>query len=232
MTNINSSLHVLGNCVSALIESGRKHIPYRDSTLTRLLQDSLSGNGRTVLLATIREDPTYREETYSTLQFASRASKIKVTISVSQGVAEGVTIDEARKQILVLKNKLSEAQNNNNSSNDRASQGEISELKACVVELKKQMLSLWDENNKLREKCGLTKIFKPVILADFTVASPCKGNQSPQHLPSPLFLPEYKDNCDTSVKSDDISEVSLQSLTSLTHYPGNLDTLAYFLYFC
>lgn len=41
MTNINTSLHVLGNCVSALIEPGRKHIPYRDSMLTRLLQDCL-----------------------------------------------------------------------------------------------------------------------------------------------------------------------------------------------
>ncbi len=223
MTNINSSLHVLGNCVSALIESGRKHIPYRDSTLTRLLQDSLSGNGRTVLLATIREDSLYREETYSTLQFASRASKIKVTISVSQGVAEGVTIDEARKQILVLKNKLTEAQNNQNGSNDRASQGEILELKSFIIELKKQMLSLWDENNKLREKCGMTKIYKPVILADMIVTSPPKGSSSPQQLPAPLFLPEYKDNGDASVKSDDISEVSLQSLASLTNYqPGSI----------
>lgn len=43
MTNINTSLHALGNCVSALIEPGRKHIPYRDSLLTRLLRDSLGG---------------------------------------------------------------------------------------------------------------------------------------------------------------------------------------------
>lgn len=45
MTNINTSLHALGNCVSALIEPGRKHIPYRDSLLTRLLRDSLGGEG-------------------------------------------------------------------------------------------------------------------------------------------------------------------------------------------
>ena len=77
-TNINTSLHVLGLCVSALTEPNRKHIPYRNSVLTRLLQDSLGGNGRTVLVATVHQDPAYAEETRSTLQFASRASKIKV----------------------------------------------------------------------------------------------------------------------------------------------------------
>jgi len=72
MANINSSLHVLGNVVSALIEPGRKHIPFRDSLLTRLLQDSLGGSGRTVLLATIHHPldtrSHHREETLSTLQ--------------------------------------------------------------------------------------------------------------------------------------------------------------------
>lgn len=56
MLNINASLHVLGNCVAALIEPNRKHIPFRDSVLTRLLQDSLRGNGRTILIATVHED--------------------------------------------------------------------------------------------------------------------------------------------------------------------------------
>ena len=78
MTNINTSLHVLGLCVSALTEPNRKHIPYRNSVLTRLLQDPLGGNGKTVIVATVHEDPRYAEETRSTLHFASRASKIKV----------------------------------------------------------------------------------------------------------------------------------------------------------
>ncbi|KAJ1442714.1 kinesin motor domain-containing protein, partial [Ochromonadaceae sp. CCMP2298] len=78
MTNINTSLHVLGNCVSALIDPHRKHIPFRDSVLTRLLQDPLGGGGRTVLIATVHADATHREETYSTLHFAARASRIKV----------------------------------------------------------------------------------------------------------------------------------------------------------
>ena len=74
MSNINTSLHVLGNCVSALIEPGRKHIPYRDSLLTRLLQDSLGGNGKTVFIATIHHPQDLqghqKDETLSTLQVA------------------------------------------------------------------------------------------------------------------------------------------------------------------
>lgn len=80
MANINTSLHVLGNCISGLIDADRKHIPYRDSVLTRLLQSTLSGQGKTIFVATIHSDTdSYMEENYSTLQFASRASKIKVS---------------------------------------------------------------------------------------------------------------------------------------------------------
>ena len=108
MLNINSSLHVLGNCVSALLEPGRKHIPFRDSVLTRLLQDALGGNGRTVLIATVHEDSSCREESYSTLQFASRASKIQVTLSASEGVSEGITLEGAKRQIKMLRAKIQE----------------------------------------------------------------------------------------------------------------------------
>jgi kinesin family member 3B len=48
---INLSLSALGNVISALVEGRSQHIPYRDSKLTRLLQDSLGGNTKTVMLA-------------------------------------------------------------------------------------------------------------------------------------------------------------------------------------
>lgn len=52
-TRINLSLSALGNVISALVDGKASHIPYRDSKLTRLLQDSLGGNTRTVMIATI-----------------------------------------------------------------------------------------------------------------------------------------------------------------------------------
>ena len=73
---INQSLSALGNVVSALSEKGRKHVPYRDSKLTRLLQDSLGGNTRTTIIACVNPLEAHTNETMSTLLFAARAKKV------------------------------------------------------------------------------------------------------------------------------------------------------------
>jgi hypothetical protein len=72
MTSINRSLSALGNVVAALTTKGRTHIPYRDSKLTRLLQDSLGGNCRTTVIATVAPTLSCADETTSTLLFADR----------------------------------------------------------------------------------------------------------------------------------------------------------------
>jgi len=74
---INQSLSALGNVINALTEKNRPHVPYRDSKLTRLLQDSLGGNARTLMLACVSPASINRDETLSTLRFAERAKKIK-----------------------------------------------------------------------------------------------------------------------------------------------------------
>ena len=112
MTNINTSLHVLGNCISGLIENDRRHIPYRDSVLTRLLQTTLSGQGKSIIVATIHSDADYLDENYSTLQFASRASKIKVSLSANwsvMGQDERWNLAEAQKTIKQLRQQLLDA---------------------------------------------------------------------------------------------------------------------------
>ena len=108
MVNINTSLAALGNVVSALLEPGRKHIPYRDSSLTRLLQDALGGHGRTIIIATVHEDGQYVEETFSTLSFASRASRIKVNLQVAENVSESITLESAKMQIRLLRARIQE----------------------------------------------------------------------------------------------------------------------------
>lgn len=76
-TKINLSLSVLGNVISALVDGKSKHIPYRDSKLTRLLQDSLGGNSKTLMVACISPGENNYEETLSTLRYAKRAKDIK-----------------------------------------------------------------------------------------------------------------------------------------------------------
>jgi kinesin family member 17 len=86
-TKINLSLSViiypsnfyqaLGNVISALVDGKSQHIPYRDSKLTRLLQDSLGGNTKTVMIAAISPSDFNYEESLSTLRYAARAKSIQ-----------------------------------------------------------------------------------------------------------------------------------------------------------
>lgn len=108
--NINKSLLALGNCINNLAD-GIKHIPYRDSKLTRLLKDSLGGNCRTVMIANIGPSSLSYEDTYNTLRYANRAKKIKShakkNVSCEMHVAGYIKIvEEQKKEIDVLKSRL------------------------------------------------------------------------------------------------------------------------------
>ncbi|KAF0023806.1 hypothetical protein F2P81_024436 [Scophthalmus maximus] len=74
---INLSLSALGNVISALADGRSSHVPYRDSKLTRLLQDSLGGNAKTVMVATLGPSSQHYDETLTTLRYANRAKNIQ-----------------------------------------------------------------------------------------------------------------------------------------------------------
>lgn len=80
--NINKSLLALGNCINALCESGGavRHIPYRNSKLTRLLKFSLGGNCKTVMIVCIAPTSIHFDDTHNTLLYAERATRIKSTL--------------------------------------------------------------------------------------------------------------------------------------------------------
>lgn len=70
--NINKSLSALGNVISALADGNKTHIPYRDSKLTRILQESLGGNARTTIVICCSPASFNESETKSTLEFGKR----------------------------------------------------------------------------------------------------------------------------------------------------------------
>ncbi|OQR95641.1 kinesin [Thraustotheca clavata] len=114
MKSINTSLSALGNCIAALTQAGRKHIPYRDSTLTRLLKDSLGGSTRTILIATINGRAS--DETIRTIQFADRTRAVMQCVVLNQApilsprqMQLGLTA--ARAHIAKLKQKILELAN-------------------------------------------------------------------------------------------------------------------------
>mmetsp|Transcript_1743 Transcript_1743/g.3817 ORF Transcript_1743/g.3817 Transcript_1743/m.3817 type:complete len:784 (+) Transcript_1743:100-2451(+) len=107
--NINKSLLVLGQVVSALSE--KKKPPYRDSKLTRLLQDSLGGNSRTLLLACASPAACNLEESINTLRYASRARKIQNT--ATRNLVENISPEEAaalKRENQLLKQQVAELQ--------------------------------------------------------------------------------------------------------------------------
>lgn len=81
--NINLSLTTLGLVIQNLVSSKPAHIPYRDSQLTRLLQDSLGGNTKTVMIANIGPSGFNYDETISTLKYANRAKNIKNDVKIN-----------------------------------------------------------------------------------------------------------------------------------------------------
>uniref|UniRef100_A0A672RJP0 Kinesin-like protein n=1 Tax=Sinocyclocheilus grahami TaxID=75366 RepID=A0A672RJP0_SINGR len=104
-TKINLSLSALGNVISALVDGRSTHIPYRDSKLTRLLQDSLGGNARTVMVANIGPASYNLEETLTTLRYANRAKNIKNKPRVNEDPKDAL-LREFQEEIAHLKEQL------------------------------------------------------------------------------------------------------------------------------
>jgi kinesin family protein 3/17 len=102
---INLSLSALGNVISALVDSKGKHIPYRDSKLTRLLQDSLGGNTKTVMVAAVSPADYNYDETLSTLRYANRAKNIKNKPVVNEDPKDAM-LREYKEEIDKLKQML------------------------------------------------------------------------------------------------------------------------------
>lgn len=103
---INKSLLTLGTVISKLTDGKATHIPYRDSKLTRLLQSSLSGQGRVSLICTVTPSSSNSEETHNTLKFAHRAKHIEIQAAQNKIIDEKSLIKKYQNEICRLKEEL------------------------------------------------------------------------------------------------------------------------------
>uniref|UniRef100_A0A3P9P6Y2 Kinesin-like protein n=1 Tax=Poecilia reticulata TaxID=8081 RepID=A0A3P9P6Y2_POERE len=110
--NINQSLLTLGRVITALVEK-RPHVPYRESKLTRILQDSLGGRTKTSIIATVSPSSSNLEETLSTLEYASRAKNIMNKPEVNQKLTKRTLIKEYTEEIERLKRDLAATRDKN-----------------------------------------------------------------------------------------------------------------------
>ncbi|CAI8618539.1 unnamed protein product [Vicia faba] len=118
--NINRSLSQLGNLINILAEVSQtgkqRHIPYRDSKLTFLLQESLGGNAKLTLLCAISSAQSCRSETFSTLRFAQCAKAIKNKAVVNEVMHDDV--NQLREVIRELRDELHRVKTNGNNPSD------------------------------------------------------------------------------------------------------------------
>ncbi|OHT16970.1 Kinesin motor domain containing protein [Tritrichomonas foetus] len=151
---INQSLLALGNVISALV-TGSKHVAYRDSKLTQLLQDSLGGNAKTCMVATLGPANYNYDETLSTLLYATRARDIKNIPKINEDPKDAL-LGQLKAQIDALKKQLEEQ---NASAGGDVNVEDNTYLKQIEDKHKSQIKALMAEKNmneeqrkKMREK--------------------------------------------------------------------------------
>ncbi|KAG5442945.1 Kinesin-like protein kif9, partial [Clonorchis sinensis] len=124
-TFINRSLSFLEQMVLALSDTGRSHVPYRQSKLTHFLKNSVGGKCRTVFIANVWNEDRFLEETISTLRFASRVMRIPCHPAVQEHEDIKMLIKRLREENILLKQELLMYDTLNN--RDRASYGQLTE---------------------------------------------------------------------------------------------------------
>ncbi|KAK2576842.1 hypothetical protein KPH14_005475 [Odynerus spinipes] len=123
-TKINLSLSTLGNVISALVDGQSSHVPYRNSKLTRLLQDSLGGNSKTLMCANVSPADINYDETISTLRYANRAKNIKNRARINEDPKDAllrqfqVEIEQLRKQLEENGTEISGSESDTEDSDD------------------------------------------------------------------------------------------------------------------
>ncbi|XP_037012571.2 kinesin-like protein KIF11 isoform X1 [Artibeus jamaicensis] len=152
--NINQSLLTLGRVITALVER-TPHVPYRESKLTRILQDSLGGRTKTSIIATISPASLNLEETLSTLEYAHRAKNILNKPEVNQKLTKKALIKEYTEEIERLKRDLAAAREKNgvyiSEENFRVMNGKLTVQEEQIVELTEKIGALEEELSRVSE---------------------------------------------------------------------------------
>uniref|UniRef100_A0A6P4F9W8 Kinesin-like protein Klp61F n=1 Tax=Drosophila rhopaloa TaxID=1041015 RepID=A0A6P4F9W8_DRORH len=160
--NINQSLLTLGRVITALVDRA-PHVPYRESKLTRLLQESLGGRTKTSIIATISPGHKDIEETLSTLEYAHRAKNIQNKPEVNQKLTKKTVLKEYTEEIDKLKRDLMAARDKNGIYLAEETYGEITlKLESQNRELNEKMLLLKALKDELQNK---EKIFSEVSMS-------------------------------------------------------------------
>ncbi|CCK72966.1 kinesin motor protein CIN8 KNAG_0M01130 [Huiozyma naganishii CBS 8797] len=150
--SINQSLLTLGRVINSLADKSA-HIPFRESKLTRLLQDSLGGNTKTVLIATISPAKIAAEETCSTLEYASKAKNIKNKPQLGSFIIKDILLKDVSQELIKMRADLWCTKSKEgiyvSQKNYKEMVDDLDNFKTELTELKRTNDSLVQENELL-----------------------------------------------------------------------------------
>ncbi|KAL7638809.1 UNVERIFIED_CONTAM: hypothetical protein RMT77_010343 [Armadillidium vulgare] len=165
-SKINLSLSTLGNVISALVDGRSTHIPYRNSKLTRLLQDSLGGNSKTLMCANVGPAEYNYDESISTLRYANRAKNICNKAKINEDPKDAL-LRKLQEEIKLLRGELKdETDEEEETSGDEAAEGttekkkkkkklkeeEVEEIRRKIEEEKKMLSEQKDMEEEERNR--------------------------------------------------------------------------------
>ncbi|KAG5543100.1 hypothetical protein RHGRI_015995 [Rhododendron griersonianum] len=172
--HINRSLLTLGTVIRKLSKGRNGHVPYRDSKLTRILQNSLGGNARTAIICTISPAHSHVEQSRNTLLFASCAKQVSVNAQVNVVMSDKALVKQLQKELARLESELRSLGSTSATPNSAALLKEkellIEKMDNEIKELKKQrdqaqfMLQSVGEyqvSRSLAEHCQLVEPYMP-----------------------------------------------------------------------
>lgn len=162
--HINSSLHFLEMVIVALHERstrGRQHIPYRNSMMTNVLRDSLGGNCKTTMVATISAEKSNTEESISTCRFAQRVALVQNDALVNEEVDPAMLIKRLKAEVAALREEVAflkgERDPNAPGSGERIDQLEMKRLRGIIADWVASQRSQ-DPESKSSEASGLDQL--------------------------------------------------------------------------
>lgn len=153
--SINAGLASLGKVISQLSsKQGSSHISYRDSRLTRLLQDSLGGNAITFMIACVTPASFHMNETLNTLHYAHRARAIQVRPEIQQNHEDGdkqATIDRLRAEVAFLRDQVRHSEHGLDRSGSLRN-GQVDRTGKQQAEMQNQLMDMQENYNALSQR--------------------------------------------------------------------------------
>ncbi|KAK4390752.1 Kinesin-like protein KIN-7F [Sesamum angolense] len=136
--HINRSLLTLGTVIRKLSKGRNGHIPYRDSKLTRILQNSLGGNARTAIICTMSPSHSHVEQSRNTLLFASCAKQVSTNAQVNLVMSEKALVKQLQRELARLENEL----RNLSSASASSSSSALKEKELLIEKMSKEIREL------------------------------------------------------------------------------------------